>query len=59
MTDPTPDTPLTLVERLRNTAINLTTTYVAAYRNGDPIERPGNCSEEAHFDPLDPVEFEP
>lgn len=60
MTDPTHEQPPTLVERLRNTAINLTTTYVAVDANGDPIGQPRDGSEEADFEQFDdPVEFEP
>lgn len=63
MTDPTPEpeqTPISLIQRLRLEANDLTSTYVAVDAHGDPIERPGDGTEEADFDdPLDPVEFEP
>ena len=63
MTDPTQEpepTPLSLIQRLRLEASDLTSTYVLTDSHGDPIERPGDGSEEADFDdPLDPVEFEP
>lgn len=63
MTDTTQDpeqTPLSLIQRLRLEANDLTSTYVATDAHGDPIERPGDGSEEADFDnPEDPVEFEP
>jgi len=65
MTDPTHETepeqtPLSLVQRLRLQADDLTSTWVATDAHGDPIERPGDGTEEADFDdPSDPVEFEP
>ena len=63
MTDPTHDpemTPLSLVQQLRLTADDLTSTYVAVDADGDPIgERPLDGSEEDFDDPLEPVEFEP
>jgi hypothetical protein len=65
MTDPTHETepeqtPLSLVQRLRLQAEDLTSTHVAVDANGDPIgERPLDGSEEDFDDLLDPVEFEP
>ncbi len=63
MTDPTPEpeaTPMSLIQRLRMEANDLTSTYVAVDTNGDPIgERSLDGSEDDFADPLDPVEFEP
>lgn len=63
MTDPTPEpeqTTISLIQRLRLEAEDLTSTYVAVDANGDPIgERPLDGSEEDFDDPLGPVEFEP
>lgn len=64
MTDATQEpepAPLSLVQRLRLNAEDLTSTYVVTDAHGDPLDerRPLDGSEEDFDDPLDPVEFEP